>query len=407
MEIALVSLLSEFNDSERINETLADIYESFNNNFKITEIEAEEVPYHDFSEYDLTITFVKSGGSENIFADIYNYLPRPIYLYATELHNSLPAALEILSFIKAEGEDAKILHGNMENIIPEIKKLAEYKKVRQNIAEARIGIVGTPSDWLIGSEVDYEHAGHHWGTQFVEIEMEEFYDLLAEIELDKAEETAVEFSEQAEKMVENSHSDLVEAAKIYLALQKIVEKYNLTALTVRCFDLVQKLTSTGCLALSELNNQGIIAGCEGDVPAVFTMLLAYELTGQKPFMANPAAIDSEKDEILFAHCTIATDITEKYYLRSHFETGIGVGIQGIMKEGPVTVFKIGGHGLEQYFAAEGRIIDNLESPNACRTQIKVELPASSDYFLEDSIGNHHLIIPGSHTDKINEFLGME
>jgi len=407
MEIALVSLLSEFNDSERINETLADIYESFNENFEIIEIEAEDVPYHDFSEYDLTINFVKSGGSENIFADIYNYLPRPIYLFATELHNSLPAALEILSFVKGKGENAKILHGEMENIIPEIKKWAEYKEVRQNIAEARIGIIGTPSDWLIGSEVDYEHAGHHWGTQFVEVELEEVYDLLAEIKLNQAEETADKFAEKAEKMVENSRSDLVEAAKIYLALQKIAEKYDLTALTVRCFDLVQKLTSTGCLALSELNNQGIIAGCEGDVPAVFTMLLAYELTSQIPFMANPAAIDSERDEILFAHCTIATDITEKYYLRSHFETGIGVGIQGIMEEGPVTVFKIGGHGLEQYFAAEGRIIDNLESPNACRTQLKVELPASSDYFLEDSIGNHHLIIPGSHTDKINEFLGME
>jgi L-fucose isomerase-like protein len=57
--------------------------------------------------------------------------------------------------------------------------------------------------------------------------------------------------------------------------------------------------------------------------------------------------------------------------------------------------------------AEGEIIANMDSPNACRTQVKISLPQSSDYFLNDAIGNHHLIIPGYHADEINEFLGME
>ncbi len=168
-----------------------------------------------------------------------------------------------------------------------------------------------------------------------------------------------------------------------------------------------ELNTTGCLALALLNNEGLVSGCEGDIPAAFTMFLAHQLTGVMPFMANPAAIDKNKDEILFAHCTVATDISQDYIIRSHFETGIGVGIQGILEEGPVTVFKIGGAGLEQYFVAEGEIIENMDSPNACRTQLKISLPQSSDYFLNDAIGNHHLIIPGYHADKINEFLGME
>ncbi|MFN2341088.1 MAG: fucose isomerase [Halanaerobium sp.] len=407
MKIALVSIVSEIHDEARINETLKDKYQVLNENFELEEIAADDIPFTDFSEYDLTINFIKSGGSESIFAEIVEYLPQPAYLLATELHNSLPASLEILSFLNAEGLDGKILHGEIDEILTEIEELAEYKLVRDSIAAARIGVIGSPSDWLIGSQVDYEHAAHHWGTEFVDIELEEVYQALESVDSAKAKIIAADFLDNAAEIVESNEAELVEAAEIYLALKEVVADNDLDALTIRCFDIVMELNTTGCLALALLNNEGLVAGCEGDIPAAFTMFLTYQLTGQMPFMANPAAIDKKKDQILFAHCTIATDISQDYIIRSHFETGIGVGIQGILEAGPVTVFKIGGAGLEQYFVAEGEILENMDSPNACRTQLKISLPQSSDYFLNDAIGNHHLIIPGSHADKINEFLGRE
>src|SRR6056297_2928284 len=143
----------------------------------------------------------------------------------------------------------------MSEINTEIKKLAEYRKVRKSISSARIGIIGKTSDWLIGSKVDYEHAGQHWGTQFIDIKMEEFYNLYGEIENKKAERKADQVTAAAEKMVENSREDLIEAVKIYYALKKIVNNYNLDALTLRCFDIVEKLNNTGCLALALLNNE--------------------------------------------------------------------------------------------------------------------------------------------------------
>ena len=407
MKIALVSIVSEVHDQERINETLKDKYQILNENFEVEEIAADEIPYTDFNEYDLTINFIKSGGSESIFAENAEYLPQPAYLLATELHNSLPAALEILSFLNAEDLTGKILHGEMEDLVVEIKELAEYKVVRDSIAEARLGVIGKPSDWLIGSRVDYEHASHHWGTEFVDIELDEVYQALENVDSAKAKRIAADFLENAAAIVESNEADLVEASKIYLALKEVIADNDLDALTIRCFDIVMELNTTGCLALALLNNEGLVSGCEGDIPAAFTMFLVHQLTGVMPFMANPAAIDKKNDEILFAHCTVATDISKNYIVRSHFETGIGVGIQGIFEKGPVTVFKIGGAGLEQYFVAEGEIIENLDSPNACRTQLKISLPQSSNYFLNDAIGNHHLIIPGYHADEINEFLGME
>ena len=407
MKVALVSIVYGVHNEERINETLKDKFQILDEHFELEEIAVDEIPFTDFKEYDLTINFIKSGGSESIFAENVEYLPQPAYLLATELHNSLPASLEILSFLNAEGLNGKILHGEMEELGAEMEELAAYKKVRDNIAEARLGVIGRPSDWLIGSKVDYEHAAHHWGTEFVDLELDKVYQALEGVDSAKAKRIAADFLENAAEIVESNEADLVEASKIYLALKEVIADNDLDLLTIRCFDIVMELNTTGCLALALLNNEGLVAGCEGDVPAAFTMFLAQQLTGQMSFMANPAAIDKKKDEILFAHCTVATDISRDYIIRSHFETGIGVGIQGILEKGPVTVFKIGGAGLEQYFVAEGEIIENLDSPNACRTQLKISLPQSSDYFLNDAIGNHHLIIPGYHAAEINEFLGME
>ncbi|RQD69835.1 MAG: fucose isomerase [Halanaerobium sp. MSAO_Bac5] len=407
MNIALVSIISEIHAEERINKTLADKYEFLHNNFEITEITFDKVKDHDFSDYDLIINFIKTGGSEENFAQIFEHLPRPIYLYAVEINNSLPAALEILSFINKQGVEAKILHGENEDLLAEIKELIEYRKIRTKISEARIGIIGRSSDWLIGSQINREAAAQHWGPKFIDLEMEEFYSLLENVEAEAAQKTAEKYFEQAEKMLESNKRDLIEAAEIYLALKKLTKDHNLDALTIRCFDLVEKLKNTGCLALALLNDEGITAGCEGDIPAVFTMYLAEELTGQKPFMANPVQIDSKKDQISFAHCTVPISISEKFILRSHFETGLGVGIQGILEKGAVTVFKIGGSGLEEYFVAEGEIIENMNSENACRTQIKVDLPQSSAYFLSDAIANHHIIITGHHAAVINQFLAKE
>ncbi|MGM0549234.1 MAG: fucose isomerase, partial [Bacillota bacterium] len=239
MKIAIVSIISEVHQKKKIDKTLKERYQVLKSNFEVEEIQATEIPYTDFSQYDLTINFIKSGGSENILAENIDYLPQPVYLLATELHNSLPASLEILSFLNAQGLEAKILHGKMENLIKEIKELAEYKKVRDQIAGARLGVVGEPSNWLIGSQVDYKHASHHWGTEFVNIDLAEVYQALKQIDSARAKKVAADFLKNASRIVESNKAELIESAEVYLALKEIINKNDLDALTIRCFDLVQ------------------------------------------------------------------------------------------------------------------------------------------------------------------------
>ena len=72
-----------------------------------------------------------------------------------------------------------------------------------------------------------------------------------------------------------------------------MKKYDLNALSLKCFDILEKLKTTGCYALSKLNDEGIIAGCEGDIVSAVTMLWVYKLTGILPWMANPTNINLE------------------------------------------------------------------------------------------------------------------
>ena len=77
----------------------------------------------------------------------------------------------------------------------------------------------------------------------------------------------------------------MEGAKtIYLALKELVSRHRLQGFTLRCFDLLTTVHNTGCLALARLNAEGIVSGCEGDVPTLLTMAIVKVLTGVSGLM---------------------------------------------------------------------------------------------------------------------------
>ncbi|MBU1020753.1 MAG: hypothetical protein KJ847_06010 [Firmicutes bacterium] len=193
-----------------------------------------------------------------------------------------------------------------------------------------------------------------------------------------------------------------ESKKLSKAFEVLTIRYELEGLTVRCFDLLGKIHTTGCLGLSLLNRNRIIGTCEGDIPAMISMYLLNKITGQPGFQANPSRINSDNNEIVFAHCTLPIDMAESYDVMTHFESGIGVALRGKMKETDVTIFKLNAN-LKDYYVAEGKITENLEECNLCRTQIVMKLD-DVQYFLTSPHGNHHIIVYGRHKDKIMQHM---
>ena len=121
------------------------------------------------------------------------------------------------------------------------------------------------------------------------------------------------------------------------------------------------------------------------------MLAAKVLTGKPAFMANPSMINARTNEIILAHCTIGIAQTEQFIIRNHFETESGIGIQGILPTGDVTIVKCGGECLDEYYLGTGTLTENTNYINMCRTQVRIKMNAPGGIFPEKSVGqpSHH------------------
>ncbi len=375
--------------------------------------------FDDFGEAELNIIYVRTGGAEGIFEELLPKLLETGVSYFTLLtsgtSNSLAASLEILSYLKQKGLRGEVLHGSAEYIRGRISHLEKIAQARIRLYGSAVGVIGQPSDWLISSVYDEGTILQKLGVLVKDIPME---DLLDEFDRQKAREVNPgpamlvqrPFFRDADKPfagpVPEVREALPGAIRIYNALKVLVETHDLGALTLRCFDLLGTVHNTGCYALAKLNSEGIPSSCEGDVPALLSMMVAQALTGCTGFQANPARIDVQTGEMLFAHCTIPFNMVDEFNYDTHFESGIGVGIHGHFSEGPVTVFKLSGT-LDRAFIAEGELFRNQYEQNLCRTQVWLRLsPADARYFLTDPIGNHHIIIPGHCGDLLREFFSL-
>jgi L-fucose isomerase-like protein len=394
MKIGLYNLVSEVHNEEYINSTLqgflADIEEKLGEKF-------ENVSLEDFNQNEyFSLIFIKSGGVEGKFKQIFKQVKGPYLLLSSGLHNSFAASLEIASFLKQNGEKVEIIHGDSDYIARRIKELRKIFKTKNRLASTKLGVIGKPSDWLIASDVDYDKIKDTLGISLVDIEI---YELIKEIE-QKHRFTHPRLNDIKNKGFDGKSID--GALKIYNGLKAIVNKYKVDGITVRCFDLLEIYKNTGCLGLSLLNDEGIVAGCEGDIPALISMVILHYLTDEPVFMANPSSIDIDKNEMILAHCTLPLNMPDEFYLKTHFESGLGVGIKGVIREREATIFKLSRDGKE-YFVSGGEIIENLNSENLCRTQIRFKMNEGVKYFLQNSLGNHHLICKGDYSELVREF----
>ncbi len=297
--------------------------------------------------------FIASGGSEQTFRRHYPALARPVILLADGKHNSLPAALEIADWVRRQGERAEIVHGSAAFIVGRLRELARFQRARQALA-GRIGVIGEPSDWLIASVVDRAAVRERWGTEFIDIPLDEVTGHSAAEAI--ARPSPLNSSPEANALERRRRGGGAGRRRGWSpALQAIFARHRLQAATLRCFSLIETLGTSGCLALSLLNDQGLVCGCEGDVPAVFSMLLVFALTGEAPFMANPASVDTESNQVVLAHCTVPRRAVDSYTLQTHFETGLGVALCGEFPPGPATVFKVGDPGLGSYFVSAAEV----------------------------------------------------
>ena len=382
MKVNIFPLVSSLHNQNKINENTLKL---LNELMSISDVEFNISSIDELYNSDLSLILIQSGGSEGLFLENIKNLKPPFYLLTYGYNNSLAASLEILSYLKDNNLEGEVLHGSNEYIIKRIKELTKIN------VKYRFGIIGKPSDWLIASNANYETAKRLHNIELVDISINKVSDYYFK----SINDYNLEFKYDSK--------EIDKALKLHKVLNKIKEEYNLNGLTIRCFDLLEKLKTTSCLSLALLNKEGVVATCEGDVPTMISMHILNKLTNQVGFQANPSRIDVENKKMILAHCTLPLNMVDKYNLDTHFESGIGVAIKGYLKEEKVTIFKLSKN-LKDYYVTTGTIIKNLEESNLCRTQIEVSIDDNIEYFLNRPYGNHHVVIYGDYKNEIINYM---
>ena len=285
--ISIYTLTSELHDEKAVGAATQAFLTSLG-----IEYELKGSDYGDYGSHALNLIYVRTGGTEGIFRRLLPVLQaksgRPFYLLTSGKSNSLAASMEILSYLRQHNISGEIIHGSSDYIAHRIRILEKAEKARRMLCGNRLGIIGKPSDWLISSDADKAKVKGMLDMELVDIPMQELLD------------------------------EITDSERIYEALKTIISRHRLQGFTLRCFDLLTTVKNTGCLALARLNADGYVAGCEGDVPAMLSMMIVRSLSGVSGFQANPAGINPETGQIVFAHCTIPLDMVERYELDTHF-----------------------------------------------------------------------------------------
>lgn len=351
----------------------------------VTRIE-KLIPAENFvlAENNPDILFFLTGGSE---AEAVKQVSEGNFyvLIGSQHDNSYASATEVKTFLNSKNIHTVLLDEENSETPTLLQNLLVAKDALKNLHGKKLGLIGQVSDWLISSAIPAEVLKKKLGISLVIIP---WSDLPHFSELKASGSFLDAFSG-------TTNVNLTETAKVDQLLTDTIQKQKLDAITVECFPMVQKDGVTACLPLAKFNNDGIPAGCEGDLTAIAGMMLCQQLTGIIPWIANINKVSI--DVCMFSHCTISTGLVSDFTVKTHFETGKGTAIAGNFAGDTVTIFRFDST-LSKAFIATANITGRPESASACRTQIEVKLAENDVKLLrQNPLGNHHLIVPGDHS----------
>lgn len=398
-QVSLVPISAALRLEDAVDEVLGRVLGELNElegfSFQIRTVEEKvEGPF---------VVLIMSGGSERKTVDFVADKPDPIVLLAHPSNNSLPAALEIATYLQGMGRQICLVQ-TLGNWIEEVRDLLTAILARNRLQGLRIGRIGYEDETRYPFTGDpVELIRKNWGPEVVDIPFVEVIERYQQYSgHPQATEPAQGIVQASTGVKEPSADDLRGAAAVYLALKEIAGDYELAAVALKCFDLLPALQNTACFALAKLNEDGIVAACEGDIISALGMLLLRELTGEPSFLANPSMVDVEAGQITLAHCTIPRTMCSEHAVRSHFESGLGVAFQGTLPDGVYTLFRIGGATLQDLYVAKALYVSSGQDERLCRTQVTLQFAERGKALslLRRPLGNHHLLVRGDHADKL-------
>ncbi|HEY8500507.1 MAG TPA: L-fucose/L-arabinose isomerase family protein [Clostridia bacterium] len=314
----------------------------------------------------------------------------------------------------------------------EITEWCEIAKVFHDLKGARIGLMGHVLEAMYDMHVDPTAVSAAFGIHVPLLEVDYLADLFNTVTEDeirlKEEIIRQEFDMPDPKSdpitMKLTDKDLFMAAKTAVALDKLIQKYNLTGLAYyyegQENSLARGIISSLIVGNSILNAQGIPMCGEYDIKTCIAMLIMDRLDIGGSF-AEFHPLDFREDFILVGHdgphhIAIAEG---KPILRSlmkyHGKPGSGASVEFKLKEGPITMFGItlNSDGKFKFVIGEGLSKKGPIPPTGNTNTRGFFEPNTRDFvkaWVMEGPTHHYALGIGHHANtikKIGDALGIE
>jgi len=251
------------------------------------------------------------------------------------------------------------------------------------------------------------------GAKGIYIGFDELKALYEKADRDEAAEWARRWSGRAEKVVEATPEWIQNAGAVYLATRELMKKHSTDSVTMNClggFNAGQ-LPAYPCLGFMQILDDGGQGVCEAMPDDSLSMLMARILTGRPGYVSDPA-LDTSKNQIVYAHCMAMTKVfgpqgaANRFRIRTlHNRDPRGCCAQSFLPEGYMTTSFRTSFSRKQMVIHQAKAVGNLDSDRGCRTQLVGEVRGDiGKLFNEwDRFGWHRVTVYGDLKGPLIEF----
>lgn len=365
---------------------------------------------------DMLHALVVSWSFDHYTIEIQQKVQRPVNIRAIPgiRSGSIVGSQQLNCLLEDIEVPHRIHYGGLEDkaVTGKAVTFAKACAIQRKLFGSRIGVIGRRTEGMSPTAVDEIEILRLFGIRLLNYGMDELFDLAGCITQKDALAAWEDWVKGASKVVSKSDHG-IQSARNYLALKRLIAEQGLDAITIGSYP---KCQGTMCAPIAWLNEEGIPAGCEGDVNSTICMLILSILTDHPVHFGEMLALDEKENTIVSSHCgcgspSLADD--KGFILHPVRLANDGVCIRFTAKPGPVTyVNLVGRKGNYRMCALEGEAVKTgmVFEGNPLKFIIKTPLATVWRLVNDHGLGHHWMTGYAHISDELAEFCqlsGME
>ena len=264
----------------------------------------------------------------------------------------------------------------------------------EKLKETKILVVG--GGW--GGDAFRKAARDVTGVTLAPITFEEISKAYDGADRDEAKAFASRWIGGAEKVIDVETAEIETSGVMYVAMKRLIDKHGAAGISVNCLGGFYggHVKAYPCLGFCQLNDDGLVGGCEADQMSALTMAAIGVATGRPGFISDPV-IDTAKNAIVYAHCVAMTKpfgidgASNPYHIMTHSEDRKGASIRSLLPPDYMTTTLEIDPGDRTVIIHRAKTIGNNPSDMACRTKLEAVVKGDLEKLTENWAKGWHRV----------------